>query len=191
MIFRKAISACVLFLSLSLCNAVTAQTAPPVPAPPPDPLETGWNVSVNGGYSQVQNAGTNNGFFFSTGIRLSQHFVARGDVYVLNDPAVTISLAKPEARFSARHIFKSSSTPAVQNTEFFVNAGLGDAHYTDPAKGSQSKFAWGLGGGFDVKISDSISVRPLDVNYLRSSIIGGGKIIGNHLQFAATLGLRL
>lgn len=155
-----------------------------------DPLEGGWNVSVNGGYSGVSNAQTNNGFFFSTSIRVAQHFNARGDVFVLTDPAVTVSLVKPEYRFSALHLFKNAVSPTVRNTEFFINAGLGSAHYSDPIKGQNSKFAWGLGGGFDVKLTDTVSIRPLDVNYIRSSLIGGGRVIGNHLQFAAGLGLR-
>lgn len=160
------------------------------PTKPADPLETGWNVMVNGGYSNVSNASTNNGFFFSTGIRLGQHWAARGDVFVTASPAVTTSLAKPEYRFSALHLFPNNQSPTVRNTEFFVNAGIGSSHYTDPAKGSQSKFAWGVGGGFDVKVSDTVTIRPLDVNYIRSSLLNGGKVIGNHLQFAAGLGLR-
>lgn len=174
-------------LFLSLCFALGSFAQTPAPQ---DPLETGWNVSVNGGYSSVQNAGTNNGFFFSTGIRLSQHFVARGDVFVLNDPAVTVSLVKPEYRFSALHLFKGNTSATVKNTEFFVNAGLGNAHFTDVKQGTQSKFAWGVGGGFDIKMTPTVSIRPLDVNYIRSSMIGGGKVVGNHLQLAAGLGLR-
>ncbi len=160
-------------------------------APPKDVLEGAWNVSVNGGYSSIENAGTNNGFFFSAEQRLAQHWAARGDVFVLTDPGVTVTLAKPEYRLSARHVFKSSANPTVKNTEFFINAGVGNAHFTDPAKGTQSKFAWGVGGGFDIRISDTVSIRPLDVNYIRSSLIGGGRVIGNHLQFAAGIGLRI
>ncbi len=183
MTYRK----CSLAVLFSSVLAVVSFGQTPAPS---DPLETGWNVSVNGGYSSIQNAGTNNGFFFSTGIRLTQHFVARGDVFVLNDPAVTVSLVKPEYRFSAQHLFKSASSATVKNTEFFVNAGIGSAHYTDPAKGSTSKVAYGFGGGFDIKMSPTVSIRPLDVNYINSSLINGGRVIGNHLQFAAGLGLR-
>lgn len=178
----------VLIATLLLASSVFAQqaTSPPQPA---DPFDGGWTVAVNGGYSSVQNAGTNNGFFFSTGIRLTQHFVVRGDVFVLNDPAVTISLVKPEYRFSAKHLIKAPTSPIVANTEFFINAGLGSAHFTDPGKGTQSRFAWGVGGGFDIKLSDTVSMRPLDVNYLKSALTGP-RVIGNHLQFAAGLGLR-
>ncbi len=181
-----------IFLSLvvliALAISTAAQTTPPTQ--PADPLETGWNVMVNGGYTSVSNVATNNGFFFSTGIRLSQHLVARGDVFVVASPAVTVSLAKPEYRFSASHLFKGNITSTVKNTEFFINAGVGAAHYTDPATGSKSKFAWGFGGGFDAKMSDTVTIRPLDVNYVRSSLLNGGQVIGNHLQFAAGLGLR-
>lgn len=186
-LYRLAVAAALLLLSTL---RVEAQATPPA-----DPLETGWNVSVNGGYSSVTNAGTNNGFFFSTGIRLGTHWVARGDVFVLNEPAVTVTLVKPEYRFSALHIFKNSSSATVKNTEFFINAGVGSARFTDPAKGTQSKVAYGAGGGFDIKMSDTVSIRPLDVSYIKSSMIaaaGGSssRVIGNHLQFAAGLGLR-
>lgn len=186
MSYKTKISNAVTLIFLS-CVSLAAQTPP---SKTPDPLESGWNVMVNGGYSSVSNAQTNNGFFFSTAIRLSQHVVARGDVFVVTSPAVTVSLAKPEYRFSASHLFKSNATPTVKNTEFFVNAGIGAAHFTDPAQGTKSKFAWGVGGGFDVKLSDTVSIRPLDVNYVRSSLLNGGQVIGNHLQFAAGLGLR-
>lgn len=182
----------VILLAAMLCvgNVVRAQAtgadAPPTPAP--TPLTSGWNVAVNGGYSSVSNAGTNNGFFFSTELRLSDHYSARGDVFVLTDPSVTVTLAKAQYRFAPK--FKTSSYALPQNMEFFANVGVGDARYNDPAQGTQSKFAWGIGGGFDVRISDTVSVRPLDVNYLRSSLIGGGRVIGNHLNLAASLGLR-
>lgn len=167
------------------------------PAPDTVPLtENAWNVSVNGGYSSIQQAGTNNGFFFSTAIHVAQNWNIRGDVFVMNDPAVTISLIKPEYRIPSSRLFKNASGNyfAVNNVEFFLNGGLGSAHYTDPARGSTSKFAWGFGGGFDMKVlqtnGTSIVIRPLDVNYLYSDLIGGGRVIGNHLQFSAGLGLR-
>jgi len=58
-------------------------------------------------------------------------------------------------------------------------------HRLDPS-GLDTNNAFGLmaGGGFDVRVGDKVSVRPLDVNYIRSSLIGGGRVIGNHLQLA-------
>jgi hypothetical protein len=44
----------VLLLMFSI--AARAQTAPPAPAPPVDPFETGWNVAVNGSFSNVNSA---------------------------------------------------------------------------------------------------------------------------------------
>lgn len=187
---RNVLAGIVVFYMLFVAALAFGQSATP-PVTPPDPLETGWNVSVNGGFSSVSNAGTNNGFFFSSELRVAQHWAARADVFVLNDPAVTVTLVKPEYRLSANHIFKNTSGnyAAVNALELFVNFGAGSARFTDPAKGTQSKFAYGGGGGFDYKLSDKITVRPLDVSWLKSSLTGQ-RVIGNHLQFEAGLGLR-
>lgn len=187
-----------LFGNLAYAQEMQPPTeAPPIVTPVPVPVTTNaWNVSVNGGYSNIQQAGTNNGFFFSTAIHVAEYWNIRGDVFVMNDPAVTLSLIKPEYRIPSSRLFKNASGNyfATNNVEFFLNGGIGNAHYTDPAKGSTSKFAWGIGGGFDMTVlqtgGTTVTIRPLDVNYISSQLIGGGKVIGNHLQFAAGLGLR-
>jgi hypothetical protein len=168
---------------------------------PPSPLSTAWNVSVNGNFSSLQNQGTNNGVLISTAIRLSTHWALRADTYLLQTPNVTIVLGSPEYRFSLASIFKQPSTGAVNpaNVEVFVNAGLGDTRATaivsqsgsTTTTTSSSRFAASVGGGFDIVVSPTLSIRPLDVKYIRSSMItNGGQFIGNHLDFAAGLGLR-
>lgn len=183
----KILSAFVLALILSV--ATHAQTTP---AP--------WAVSVNGNFTSLQNAGTNNGVLISTALRISTHWNLRADTYLLQSPSVTIVLASPEYRFSLASLFKSS-TGAVDphNVEVFANAGLGDARATaiiaqsgtTTTTTSSSKFAYSVGGGFDILVTDKMSIRPLDVKYIRSSMItSGGQFVGNHLDFAAGLGLR-
>jgi len=192
---KAAITAIVLlFLSVS----TFAQT----PAPkPPDILEGAWNVSVNGGFSSLSNQQTNNGFVTGIAFRVAQHWNLRSDVYLLNNPSVTIALAGPEYRFSLEHLLKSSNFAAnAGRVEAFINAGAGTVRSTDVVTGTatttttteyKAKFAYSVGGGFDIKLSDSVSMRPLDLKYIRGSMLaGGGQVIGNHLQFAAGLGLR-
>lgn len=178
-------------LLLTANTGVTfGQTQPPPSSS--DPFETGWSVSVSGGYTNVSNAQTNNGYFFSSAVRVAQHWNMRADIFILNSPQVTIAVAGPEYRLSINHILPqlSGNFPIINNMELFANAKLGDAKYTDPAKGSQSKFAYGVGTGFDIAVSDTVTVRPLDVSYIRSSLLTGGVVLGNHMQFEAGLGLR-
>lgn len=198
MVYRRLmyLAATLLLLSLS----VNAQT-PPAPKPP-DPLEGAWNVSVNGAYSNVTNAPTNNGFVTGVSFRVTQHFNLRSDVYVLQSPqGLTMALAGPEYRFSLEHLLKSTTFAAnAAKIEPFINAGLGTARTstvilnkdgTSVVNLSAAKFAGSIGGGFDIKLSDTIYVRPLDVKYVKSSFLNsGGGFYGNQLTFAAGLGLR-
>jgi opacity protein-like surface antigen len=189
----KSLFASVLVL-VALSLGAIAQTAP---AAPPDPLESGWNVSITGSFSNVSNAATNNGFVTTEALRVAQHWNARADEFITLTPATVIVLAGPEYRFSLEHLLKSSSFAANAATiEAFAHAGAGTARsQSTSADGSTTlsaaRFAYGIGGGFDVKLNATMSVRPLDLTYVRSSMLtNGGAILGNHLQFAAGLGIR-
>jgi hypothetical protein len=185
---------------LLLPGLLYAQTTPP--PKPPDVLENAWNVSVNGGYSNVSNAPTNNGFVTGISFRLSQHLNLRSDVYILNSPqGMVLALAGPEYRFSLEHLLKSSAFAAnASRVEAFFNVGAGDARTstvkvaadgTSTTSVSKAKFAASVGGGFDIKISDTVTMRPLDVKYVKSSFLNaGGGLYGNQLSFAAGLNLR-
>lgn len=199
---KKMFLAVCLFLGFSVA-AFGQTTPPPAPTPkPPDIMEGAWNVSVNGGYSNISNAPTNNGFVSGVSLRLSQHLNLRSDVYLLNSPqGMVLALAGPEYRFSLAHVLKSSSYAAsADRVEAFFNVGAGDAHTStvtvDQAGNSitsvsKSKFAWSVGGGFDIKMSDTVTLRPLDIKYVRSTFLNqGGGVYGNQLAFAAGLGLR-
>lgn len=173
-----------------------AQSATPAATP----FENAWTVSVNGNFSSLQSQGTNNGVLLSTAIKLSTHWNLRADTYIMQSPNITIVLGSPEYRFSLASLFKSTAgavNPA--NVEVFVNGGLGDAKATavlsqvgnTTTTQSSSKFAASVGGGFDIMVTPTMSIRPLDVKYIRSSMItNGGQFVGNHLDFAAGLGLR-
>jgi len=168
----------------------------------PDPFEAAWNVSISGNYANVSNAPTNNGVLTSVAFRVAQHWNIRADTYLLNSPAgMVLVLGGPEYRISAAHIFPSSNFMInASRMELFANVEAGDARtstvFVSPVGGtitqvSASKFAFGIGGGLDITISPMVTVRPLDVKYVRSSFLNnGGGFYGNQLDFAAGLSLR-
>lgn len=172
------------------------------PAPAPDPLEAAWNVSISGNYANVSNAPTNNGVLTSVAFRIAQHWNLRADTYLLNSPAgMVLVLGGPEYRISAAHIFPQSNFMINANRmELFANIEAGDARTGVPmvvpqtgniVNVSASKFAFSVGGGLDITISPMVTVRPLDVKYVRSSFLNnGGGFYGNQLDFAAGLSLR-
>jgi len=167
-------------------------------ATPPDLLETSWNVAINGSYSNLANAATNNGFVTSEGLRVAQHWVARSDQFITLTPSTVIVLAGPEYRLSMAHFLPKSDFAAnAGKFEGFINAKVGTARSwsTISANGTSSlsaaRFAYGVGGGFDVTLSSNVTMRPLDLTYVRASMLqNGGELLGNHLQFAAGLGIR-
>lgn len=179
-----------------VCGAGYAQTKPPAV------LEAPWNVAINGNFSSLQNQATNNGVLISTAIRLATHWNIRADTYMFQTPNITVVLGGPEYRFSLARLFKNSNGAInAQNVEAFVNVGAGDAKSSaivavtpttvTTTSSSMSKFAYAVGGGFDIMISPTVSMRPLDIKYIRSQMVtGGGQLIGNHLDFAAGIGLR-
>ena len=186
-----------------LVPSMYAQTPAPAttPAPTTDPFEAAWNVQVTGNYANVSNAPTNNGFLTGVSFRLSQHVVLRSDVYLLNSPqGMTLTLGGIEYRESLAHLFKSTSPFALNanKVEMFANVELGDAKTGTVlatsggvAELSKSSFAYSVGGGFDLTLANHVTVRPLDIKYVRSTFLnGGGGVYGNQLDFAAGLGLR-
>lgn len=190
-----------LFFLLLLASPAMAQQNPP-----------GWTFSTAAGYSNVTNAPTNNGFANVTELKLSEYIAIRGDVFVITSPSVIGSYVGPEYIFPASKLFKTNGNNPVNagNVEFFVNAKLGDLRSTDSStacvpgsvgptatltctttQSGKSKFSWGLGAGFNIRLSDKTFIRPLDVSYIRGSVFqNGGTVLGNHLQAAAFLGVR-
>ena len=52
------------------------------------PAVPGWSFSTAGGFSNVSNAPTNNGFVNVTELRLSEYYAVRGDVFLMTNPQV-------------------------------------------------------------------------------------------------------
>src|SRR6266566_857986 len=147
----KKLTAVLILLFAPLAEAQTPK--------PPDPLEGAWNVSVYGAYAKQQ---TNNGFATGLSLRVSQHLAVRSDVYVLNDPQVTVALGGAEYRFSLEHLVKKSNYAAnASRIEAFVNLEAGTARSTaliGTGKTDIAKFAWAPGAGFDIKVSPTVTV---------------------------------
>jgi hypothetical protein len=183
----------VLFVGiLFFTSTCYAQT---LPATPPDTLESGWNVAVNGSFSSATNQGTNNGFAATMALRVAQHWNIRADTYLLTSPSVTVTLAKLEYRVSLAHMVKQSSFMVNANRmELFFNGGAGTARSSAVVNGVQRETrrpAYSVGAGFDISVSPTVTLRPLDVSYVRSTMLtNGGTFLGDHLQFEAGLGLR-
>lgn len=183
----KALAVALFVVALSICSL--AQT---------DPLEGAYNVTINGSFSNVSNAATNNGFQTTEGIRVSQHLLARSDQFVvLGPPSAVIVMAGPEYRFNLAHILAKSNFAAnASRIEAFANVGAGTARSSAlNADGtttlSKAAFAWKIGGGFDILMSKTLSIRPLDISYVRAAMLQNhGQVLGNQLQFAAGLGVR-
>lgn len=163
-----------------------------------DPLEGAYNVTINGGFSNVSNAATNNGFVTIEGLRVSQHLLAQSYQFVvLGPPSAVIVTAGPELRANLAHFLAKSNFAAnASKIEAFVNVGAGTARSSAlNADGSttlsKASFAWKIGGGFDILLNKTMSFRPLDISYVRAPMLQhGGSILGNQLQFAAVLGVR-
>src|SRR5216684_6179735 len=165
-----------LVLSCLLIPSSKAQTTPSTP---------GWTFSTAAGYSNVTNAPTNNGFANVTELKISEYLAIRGDVFLMTNPQVIGTYVGPEYILPATKIFKANANNPVNagNVEFFFNAKLGDLRSTDPNNVTKAKFSWGLGTGFNIRLSDKTFIRPLDVSYIRGSVFqGGGTVLGNHLQ---------
>ena len=167
-----------------LFSAARSQAQNP---PAPDALETGWRVQVTGGYSNLQNQSTNNGFLTSAEVRVAKHWSGRFDYFATASPKASTLLAKAQYDFSLAHVLPASSYLDVSKLEVFVNAGAGAAR--GEAQSAPFKLAISAGGGLNYRVSDKMIVRPLELNYVRSAVTGT-QIIGNHLQFAASFGYR-
>jgi hypothetical protein len=153
----------------------------------------GWNITVNGNFTNITGANTNNGWLTSEAVRVGADWSLRADQYVTIAPAGSIVLGKIEYRRLLSDFIKPNPYLNTTIVEPFFNAGAGEAHSTSNGAISAGRFAFGFGGGFDIAptAGGMFTIRPLDVSYVRASMLtGGGAFIGNHLTLAAGLGLR-
>lgn len=154
----------------------------------------GWNVAINGNFLNVTNAATNNGFASVEAVRVANNWDLRADQLTLTSPAGgTIALFRAEYRLLLSSLLKPNQYVNTSNFEPFLNLGGGIANSND-ASGSTNRPAFTVGAGFDylVGATGMFTLRPLDVSYVRASILqGGGQIIGNHMQLMSGLGVRI
>jgi hypothetical protein len=172
----------VICIALLLCSVAFAQTLP------------GWTVAINGNFSNISNASTNNGFATIETVRVSDHFAVRADQLMTVNPAgAEIFLFKAEYRRLLSDFIKPNPYLNTANFEPFVNAGGGTAQSNNGGVLSTSRPAFAVGGGFDMAVGSTgmFTIRPLDISYVRASILqNGGTLIGNHLSLFAGIGLR-
>lgn len=166
---------------LALAVSASAQ------AKPADLLETGWHVTVSGGYSNLSRQETNNGFLCRASVRVAKHWAARLDYFATANPKAAVIVVGPEYSFSLAHILPKSSFFDVAKLESAISAQVGAGRGSD--KASPFKPAVSVGYTLGYRVSDKLIVQPLSVSYVRSAA-SGTQVIGNHLQFASAIGLR-
>jgi hypothetical protein len=154
----------------------------------------GWNVAINGNFLNITNAATNNGFASVEAVRVANNWDLRADQLTLVSPSGgTIALFRAEYRFLLSSLLKPNAYVNTSNFEPFINVGGGIANSND-ASGSTNRPAFVVGAGFDYLVSSTgmFTLRPLDISYVRASILqGGGEIIGNHLQLMSGIGVNI
>lgn len=171
-------------LAVAVLLAVSAAGARAQAAP--DLLENAWHVQLAGGYSLTSNEGTNHGFTSSIAVRVAKHWNVRADVFSVDSPATIVSLIGPEYRWSLAQWVRPNEFVNTDRFRLFVNVKVGAAKNSNDVK----KLAYSAGGGVELPISDTFSLRPLDVSYVRASLFQGGGIwVGNHMRLASGIGL--
>src|SRR5437868_4696776 len=110
-----------LFLGLSF--SAVAQTPAPAPSPS-DIFETGWTFSVSGGYTNLQNQATNNGFLTSAEVRVAKHWSGFLDQVSIGKPSAVGFLAGPSYEFSLAHVAKKSSFIDISKFTIALKAGV-------------------------------------------------------------------
>jgi hypothetical protein len=178
---RKAFSVVISLLILVIAGA--AQSSLP-----------GWTVSINGNFLNISNAATNNGFASVEAVRVAQNWELRADQLTTAAPAGgSIQLFRPEYRRQLSDWIKPNQFVNTANFEPFFNVGGGFAN-SNSGTASANRPAWVVGAGFDYAAGGTgmFTLRPLDISYVRASILqGGGQIIGNHLQLMSGIGIRI
>lgn len=154
----------------------------------------GWTVSINGNFLNVSNAATNNGFASVESVRVANNWELRADQLTLGVPSGgSIQLFRAEYRFQLSDLVKPNQFVNTANFEPFINLGGGVAN-SNISTTSTNRPAAVIGVGFDYAAGGTgmFTLRPLDVSYVRASILqGGGQIIGNHLQLMSGIGIRI
>lgn len=171
------------FLFLSASTTLYAQ----------DALETGWKFSVTGAYSNLGNTPTNNGFLTVIERRVASHWSVRFDNIQTASPVSTLLLVGPVYQLSLGHIIKPNQYLDSSKYEVFVHSGAGTGRAGSNAGPSGPyRYAISIGGGLTYRANDTFFLRPIDIQFVRSSVPGAPPVfvIGNHVDLAAGFGLR-
>lgn len=165
------------------------------PAQPP-----GYTVSINLGYTSLQNVGNANGFFSSLALPLhtfpatnwTTTVALRADNFLIASPSVNTVFLGPEFRFQ----FSQANLLGGEVFQPFVNAMLGEARSSCAASAScgagvnaSTHFAQKLGGGLDMITSAHVTLRLFEYDYLHSTLFPGGSLqISNWGQLLTGVG---
>jgi opacity protein-like surface antigen len=154
---------------------------------PTDLLETGWTFNVSGGYANLQNQATNNGFLTTAEVRVAKHWAGYLDQISVGKPSAIGFLGGASYEFSLAHVAKQSSFIDISKFSVAVKAGIGAARAS--ADASPFKLAVEVGAALRYNLPAGMFVEPVDVRLVRSSVTGT-QVIGNHLALIAAIGKR-
>ena len=197
---KTQIRKCVGVVALLLASAGAALgQAPPVPPAVPPVELPGYSVSLFVGYSVLQNAQNNNGLFSSVAVPLytkndvwSWTVSARADNFLLSSPSVVVIMGGPEGRFqfSKATLFNGAVFQPFGN--FMLGAARSSCVSTKTCAVGQdqtSHVAYKVGGGLDMVLTQNMTARLFEVDYIRSTIFpGGGLTVNNFTQVSAAIG---
>jgi hypothetical protein len=189
-----------LVLHLAAPSCLAQSTVPP-PASLP-----GYSVSFSAGYSATTGNATNNGFWGSIAVPLYtfQSLVAkkydmslslRGDYFSLSKPADYVLTGGPEFRLQ----FSKPNLLNGQAFQPFANVGIGFARNQCVAAQNcaagvdqTTHAAFKIGGGLDIPVNATMSIRLLELDFIHSSLIPGtgNVVVSNAAQLSAGIGLR-
>lgn len=181
---KKLLIAGLLFCGASM--AVCAQT-PSAPAPKAaDTQESYWTVSVHGQYSDVSGAQTNNGTKSGVDVRVAQHFSLGAEYLTTINPANTkLAMVGGDYFRSLGHLGAKSQFVDLSQFEIGFGPRAGISIQNGIRKG-----AFGFHGRLDRHVGNNVTLRLLDVEYVRAAVLpGGGQVIGNHVAAGAGIGL--
>lgn len=183
-------------LALALLLAVTAVgRAQSAPAQPP-----GYTISINLGYTSLQNVGNANGFFSSLALplhtwsskNLTTTVALRADNFLVTKPSVNTVFIGPEFRWQ----FSQANLLGGEVFQPFINIMGGEARSSCAASAScgagvdaSTHGAEKAGGGLDMVTNAHVTVRLFEYDYMHSRLFPGGSLqISNWGQIVTGIG---
>jgi hypothetical protein len=180
-----------LFVVFSACFAQSA----PTPLP-------GYNIQISAGYSLLSGAQNNNGMFASVAVPIwTRNSVntftvsGRADYFTVTSPSVYVVTAGPEVRYQ----FSRASILGGMVFQPFGNMGMGTGRSscvnagtcTATSSAGASHFAFKFGGGLDVPVSSTLTMRVFEVDWIHSTLFPGNSLtLTNVPQVTSGISLR-